>query len=131
MTEQTLTTMEEQLAQLQEAIAAKRAAEGVSQEAPVERAEVHAEIGKIRQQVEAAPRSPETPMPSVSHAAVPAELQSQVQELVTVAFTKGTTEAVSRARQSHNSALVDALHDLLADKFHALLVERHKLSQAP
>jgi hypothetical protein len=62
---------------------------------------------------------------------VPQELQQQLQELVTVAFTSGTAEAVSQARKTNNSALVDALHDMLADKFHALLLERHKLAEAP
>jgi len=129
MTEQNLTAMEEQLAQLQEAIAAKRQAEGSTLEAPVERAEVHEQIGKIRAQVEGA--QPQPAAPSVSMDTVPQELQQQLQELVTVAFTSGTAEAVSQARKTNNSALVDALHDMLADKFHALLLERHKLAEAP
>jgi len=128
MTEQNLTQMEEQLARLQEAIAAKRAETGADDAAPYEREEVHAALGE--QIAAAAPAVPQ-PAPAVGSDTPswqdPA-LAGTVQQLVQVAFTQGVGAAVEQAVRTGNAALVDALHDILADELHAELIARQKVA---
>ena len=132
MAETDLTQMEQQLAQLQEAIAQKRASEGGDTSAPYEREEVHAAVGE---QIQAA-------IPSYTPAIPPAgsgqggdvpswqdpALAATVTQLVQVAFNQGVGAAVEAAVKSGNAALVDALHDILADEMHAELIARQKLA---
>lgn len=130
MTEQNLAQMEEQLAQLQEAIAAKRGETGGDAAAPYEREEVHAALGE---QIAAAVPAPQVPV-SATAGDVPSwqdpALAGTVQQLVQVAFTQGVGAAVEQAVRSGNAALVDALHDILADELHAELLARQKVAPA-
>jgi len=130
MTEQNLAQMEEQLAQLRDAIAAKRAESGADAAAPYEREEVHAALGE--QMSAAAPAPQQAPAPTAGD--VPSwqdpALAGTVQQLVQVAFTQGVGAAVQQAVASGNAALVDALHDILADELHAELLARQKVAPA-
>lgn len=132
MTEPDLTQMEQQLAALQEAIAAKRTQEGSDTAAPYERGEVHAAIGE---QIQAAvPSASPVAQTAAPGADVPSwqnpALAATVQQLVQVAFTQGVGVAIESAVKSGNAALVDALHDVLADEMHAELIARQKIAPA-
>lgn len=128
MTEQNISAMEQQLAQLQESIAQARAHEGKDQSAPVERAEVHAAMGEqIQQSVPSYQPAPATPASSTD---IPEELRAPVQELVNLAFSDGVDVAIRKAQASGNDALIDALHDILTDQLHDQLLARGKIAPA-
>lgn len=135
MAESTPQVLEQQIADLQRQLDAARAEGGGDAGAPYERREVHTAVGEqIRQQVPsynpgaaqqgAAPTGSD--VPSYQDPA----LASQVQELVNVAFSHGVPEAIARAVKIGNTALIDALHDVLADELHQELLARQKVQPA-
>lgn len=133
MTESNPEVLNQEIAALQEQIAQKRAELGQDASAPYERGEVHAVVGeKIQQQASGVPL-PVAPS-SGSGSDLPSwqdpAIAMAVQELVTVAFTKGVDEAISQAFKSGNAAVMDALHDVLADELHQELVNRQLVQQA-
>lgn len=100
--------------------------------APYERADVHAAVGEQIKQVlpsyqSAAPSAGGGDVPSYQDPA----LASTVQDLVNVAFTQSLQEAIAKAVDSKNPALIDALHDVLADQLHQELLNRKKIEPAP
>ena len=124
-------TIRSEIAALEERIAQKRAELGQDVTAPYEKLEVQAAVDEqIQEQV-----------PSYTASAVPASsgapswqdpaLASDVQGLVTVAFTNGVAAAIAQAVASGNAALIDALHDVLADELHQELLKRGKISPSP
>jgi len=65
--------------------------------------------------------------PSDDFSTLPLAAQATVQQLVIVAFTKSIGEAIKQARATNNAALIDAFHDLLVDQLYDQLVQRGKL----
>jgi hypothetical protein len=132
MAESTTSSVEHQIAALEQQLAAKRAELGQDAATPYERSEVHAALGE---QIQAQaptymPASPSATPPGSTPSWQDPALSSTVQELVTIAFTQGIQAAINKAIQSGNPALVDALHDVLADELHAQLIERGKIEEA-
>ncbi len=132
MPESTPQALEQQIADLQRQLDAARAEKGQDSEAPYERQEVHDVVGEqIREQI---PSDTTPAVPTVPSAAVEGDpsyqdpaLEPQVQALVNVAFTQGVPQAIGQAVKTGNAALVDALHDVLADELHQELIARQKL----
>lgn len=127
-------SIEQQIAALEQQLAAKRAEAGADANAPYERAEVHAAVGE--QIKEIMPSYPSTGSGQVQPASdVPGyqdpAIAGTVQDLVNVAFTQGLQQAITQAVASNNPAVVDALHDVLADQLHQELLNRKKIEPAP
>lgn len=57
------------------------------------------------------------------------DLVTQVNNLVEVTLARGLEEAIQKARQSGNPALIDAFHDALVDTLHKKLVAEGKIAQ--
>lgn len=134
MAEQNPEVIQQEIDLLEQQLAAKRAELGQDTNAPYERAEVHAALGeRIGQEGGVSPASGTVP-PAAPSSDTPSwqdpALASQVQALVDVAFTGGVQQAIQQATKTGNAALVDALHDILADELHAELLSRQKLSPA-
>ncbi len=133
MAEQTSEGLQNQIAELERQLAAKRVEQGADTSAPYERAEVHTAVGEQIQQVMPSYQAPVPTTPS--DASVPSwqdpALAGPVQELVNIAFTQGLQQAVHQAEKSGNPALIDALHDVLVDQLHQELLNRQKLQPAP
>jgi hypothetical protein len=136
MAEQNPEIIEQEIAALEEQLAAKRAELGQDTETPYERAEVHEALGERMGPEGVAPAATPPPTPAPATPTTdgaswqdPA-LAGQVQELVNVAFTQGVQVAIDQALKTHNAALVDALHDILSDELHQQLVERGQVKAA-
>ena len=54
---------------------------------------------------------------------------AQIQELVNTAFNKSIDDAIKAVKATHNAALIDAFHDVLVDELYDHLVERGKLQR--
>ena len=107
----------------------KRAEQGGDAAAPYERSEVHAVVGeKIQQSLPSHQPAPDT---GGTQSWQDPALAGSVQQLVNVAFTQNVQAAIDQAIASGNPALIDALHDVLADELHAQLLERRKIEPAP
>lgn len=132
MNESNPEVLQAEIDRLQRQLEAARAAQGGDASAPYERAEVHAALGEQFASGGTEGASPAAAAPAQS-AADPLDPQTaaQVQVLVNVAFTQGVAAAIAQARATQNAALVDALHDVLADQFHEQLVARSKVTPAP
>lgn len=124
-------SLEQEIAQLEQQLTAKRQAleeEGGTPEAmPSDRELVHHAVGeRIQQQ---APAYQPAPVPSATGTPSwqdPAIAQ-QVQSLVNVAFAGSLDDAIARAINTHNAAIIDAFHDILRDQLYDELVKRGKL----
>jgi dGTP triphosphohydrolase len=132
MAEPTTEVLQEQIAALEQQLAQKRTEAGADASAPYERAEVHAAVGEQIKQVvpsyqPAAPAATISDVPSYQDPAI----AQTVQDLVNVAFTQSIQQAITQAAASKNAAIVDALHDVLADQLHQELLNRHKIEPAP
>ena len=132
MTEYTPEALAQQIESLQQQLQTARERAGQDTNTPYERQEVHAVVGEqIQQQI---PTYQSTSVPSASTSDVPSyhdpALAQQVQSLVNVAFTQSVDAAISQAMKTHNPALIDALHDVLADQLHDELVKRQKIESA-
>ena len=57
------------------------------------------------------------------------ELHDKVQELVTHAFEHDLEDAIKKAKETQDAALIDAFHDALVDELHDHLVNQGKLDQ--
>jgi len=55
--------------------------------------------------------------------------QSLIQELVNLAFEDGLNAAIEKAKKMKDPYLLDAFHDLLADRLYEELVKRNKLKE--
>ncbi len=128
--EPTQKPLETQIAELERQLQEKRAQLGQEGSAPYERAEVHQAVGEqIKQSVPSyQPASPTaatgTQMPSWQDPA----LAGTIQQLINVAFTQGVQAAVDQVMKTDNAALIDALHDALADQFYDELVSRRTIT---
>jgi len=132
-------SLEQEIAQLEEQIAEKRSALGLEQtepELPSEKETLHEIIGeKIQQSVPQYQPAPVTPQPSQTRSQqddgalsyVLPELKERVQELVNLVFNKGLDDGVKEVARSNNPALIDAFHDVLVDELYNTLLERKKL----
>jgi len=133
-------TIEQEITQLEEQIAEKRAALGVegknNEELPSEKEMLHSAIGeRIQEQIpeySPAPKSfsitPSDDDDEVSSDVGP-DLKDKVQEFVNVVFNKSLEEGIDNVSKSNNPALIDAFHDILADELYNMLVDRKKLEQ--
>jgi len=131
MTELQPNGLESQIEQLERELARKRAELGVDAAAPYERDEVRAAVGEqIRQAAPGYQTGAVTPASDIVGAQDPAFIAS-VQQFVNIAFTQSIQEAITQALKTGNPALVDALHDVLADQFHTELLNRKKVDPAP
>lgn len=128
--------LQQQIVELQQQLDVARSQNGQDANAPYERSEVHAAVG--RKIAEASP-SQQTTTPTVS--VTPAvgsdlpsyqdpALASQVQALVNTAFTDSVQAAIGQAVKTGNAALIDALHDVLTDQMHEELLKRQKIESA-
>jgi len=134
-------TLEQEIVQIEQDLASKRAALELQHEAgqitemPHEKETLHEVIGE---HIGAA--QPDSPVPSTSsgQAAPPPpvieppaylspELKEKVQELVNVAFAQTLEAAIKQALTTNNAALIDAFHDALVDELYGYLLERGKL----
>ncbi len=125
---------EQDIEAVRQQIESKRAEAGADMSAPYERGEVHAAVGEQIKQV--IPSYAPTDSTSAGSAGdVPSyqdpALATAVQELVNIAFTQSLPQAIAKAEQYKNPALVDAFHDVLADQLHQELLNRHKIEPAP
>lgn len=133
-------TIEQEITQLEQQIAEKKAALGVErkdgEELPSEKEMLHSVIGeKIQGQI---PRYSPAPKPlsttpsdddnEASSYAEP-ELKDKVQEFINVVFDKSLEEGIKNVSKSNNPALIDAFHDILTDELYNMLVDRKKLEQ--
>ena len=132
--------LEQEIAQLEQQIAEKRAALGQEQagpELPPEKETLREIVGeKIQHQVpQYQSASPIQPTPAKQQqddsalGYVLLELKEKVQELVNLVFNKGLDDGVKEAARSNNPALIDAFHDVLVDELYNVLVERKKLEK--
>lgn len=135
-------SIEQEIAQLQQQLEAKKAELGQNsdqQETIPHDKEILHEVVKEKiqqhttQQASDQPVQAPSPTPVAPVASAPAyltpELQSQVQNLVNVAFTGTISDAISQAVKSNNPALIDAFHDVLVDELYGQLLERKKIEQ--
>jgi hypothetical protein len=120
---------EQDIESIRQQIEAKRVEAGADTSVPYERAEVHAAVGEQIQQ--AMPTVPPASPPPADAAQPDPALASSVQDLVNIAFTQDLTQAITKAVQTGNPALIDAFHDVLADQLHQELLNRHKVEPAP
>lgn len=135
MTEPNQQTLERQIAELQQKLDAARTEAGKDIMAPYERQEIHAAVGeKIRQQMPTYQLPGSIGVGNVPTVVVPSyqnpTLAPEVQKLVNIAFTQDLQQAIDQAVKTGNPALIDALHDVLADQLHAELIKRQKLQPA-
>ncbi len=136
MAEQNPEIIEQEIALLEQQLAAKRAERGQDIETPYERTEVHEALGERMGPEGVAPATSSSPAPSSVAPGTTGQswqdpaLADQVQALVNVAFTQGVAAAIDQARKTNNAALIDALHDVLSDELHQQLVERGQLKAA-
>ena len=133
-------TIEQEITQLEEQIAEKRAALGVegknNEKLPSEKEMLHRAIGeKIQQQIPKYSPAPK-PLPALPSDDVDEtpsyseqEFKDKVQEFVNVVFNKSLEEGIDNVSKSNNPALIDAFHDILADELYNMLVDRKKLEQ--
>lgn len=131
MAENNPEAVQAEIMELERRLQEKRAELGADTSAPYERAEVHAAVGEKIQQAVPGYR----PVPAPSASGTPSwqdpALAGPVQQLINVAFTEGVQKAIDQAVASGNPALIDALHDVLADELHAQLLERRTIEPAP
>ncbi len=126
--------LQQQISALEQQLAATRTEAGGDTSAPYERAEVHAAVGEHITQ--AVPTYQTTaPVSSASGSDVPSwqdpAIAGAVQGLVNVAFTQSIQAAIAEAAKTGNPALMDALHDVLADELYRELLNRQKVIPAP
>ena len=128
MAEHNPEAVQAEIVDLERRLQEKRAEQGADSAAPYERSEVHAVVGeKIHQ---ALPSHQPAPAVGTQSWQDPA-LAAAVQQLVNVAFTQNVQAAIDQAIATGNPALIDALHDVLADELLAQLLERRKIEPAP
>lgn len=123
--------IEEEIRLLEERLKEARLALGEKGEKEPDHKEILRSV--IRERMEAAkPLSPLPPLSVKPRASTPAQPRShdetkEVERFVRLAFEKNIPEAVKAVRDSHNAHLLDALHDVLVDKFYKELVKRGKI----
>ena len=136
--------LEQELAQIEQQLAEKRAVLGQQKEAgqiaelPHEKETLREVIGE-RIGAPAVPSTGTSVQPPTSNLPPPIivdspsylspELKEKVQELVNLAFTHTPDIAIKQARATNNAALIDAFHDALVDELYNYLVERGKLTK--
>jgi hypothetical protein len=131
MPEQQPSGLESQIQQLERELAQKRAELGGDAGAPYERSEVHLAVGEQIRQAVPGYQSQSSDQTAGGSVVQDPAFTATVQQLVNVAFTQSIQEAIGQALKTGNPALVDALHDILADQFHQELLNRKKLEPAP
>jgi hypothetical protein len=137
-------TLEQEIAQIEQALASKRAALEEQQQAgeiteiPNEKETLREIVGNTFPPTTQVPVSQPadsqqpvvTPPPIVEPPSyLSDELKGKVQELVNLAFTQSIDGAIKQARATNNAALIDAFHDALVDELYNQLVERGKLQK--
>ncbi|MBI1974945.1 MAG: hypothetical protein HYS57_01135 [Parcubacteria group bacterium] len=110
----------------------RRALTGSGETVPPDR-ELMQEVVRGRMR-EAEPPSPAgvatpytSPVPPAAQVSPPHDEAVELQDFVAVAFEKGIPDAVKLVRRTGNAHLLDALHDLLVDRFFEELVKRGKI----
>ena len=133
-------TIKQEIAQLEQQIAEKRAALGqeeTASELPSEKETLREVIGeKIQQQVpQYQPISPTQPAPAkpqtddTTQSSVLPEFKEKIQELINLVFNKSLDEGIKEVSKDNNPALTDAFHDVLVDELYNTLLERRKLEE--
>jgi len=135
-------SLEQEIIQLEQQLAEKRAVLGHDGESPAaseiepsDKKSLHEIVGeRIQRQIpEYQPAPPAQPLPAKpqqddsSLSYVLPELKDKVQELVNTVFNKSLDEGIKEAARSNNQALIDSFHDVLVDELYNMLVERKKL----
>lgn len=142
-------SIEQDIIQLEQQLAEKRAVLGrqgeppvISEAEPLEKEMLRGVIEeRIQEQIpQYQPQpdlnqstSPAQPLPVIPQqddsalSYVLPELKDKVQELVNLVFNKGLDEGIKEALKTNNSALIDAFHDILVDELYNTLLERRKL----
>src|SRR3990167_5053407 len=140
---ETGTNLEQQITEMEQALATKRAQLEGQQRAgeisalPSEKETLHEVVGEKITELASAGTVPVQPVagtvpgasnpPAEPPAYLSPELKDKVQALVSVAFTKSLAEAVQLLAKENNPALNDAFHDVLTDQFYEELVKQGKL----
>jgi len=132
--------LEQQIAQIEQDLAAKRAAleqqKTESQELPPEKETLREIIGEQLQTSQ--PAANNQPLPAnhqklTTNPDTPSymteALNGQVQQLVNYAFAKSVSEAIKVAKTAGNAALIDAFHDAIVDELYNNLIEYRKLKK--
>lgn len=139
-------TIEQEIAQLEQQIAEKRSAleqEKAGPELPSEKETLREVIGEKIQQsapqyqpappVQSPPAKPKQDLSAQTDdttlSYVLPELKDKVQELVNLVFNKSLDEGIKEAAKSNDAALIDAFHDVLVDELYNTLLERKKLEK--
>ncbi|WKZ27278.1 MAG: hypothetical protein QY311_00785 [Candidatus Paceibacterota bacterium] len=125
MSEETHVQLEQDIRRLEGELAKKRATrDSVAEQSTAEHQDDHATLREVvREQIVGAPAPVSTP----AHGpAVPLndEQALQVQSLVQTALSQGLDVAVAAARETNNPAIIDALHDALADVYWKEMLQR-------
>lgn len=125
-------SLEKQIADLEQRLQQKRIEASKDAHAPYERQEVHEAMGEEMKRV-IPEHQPKQPSPEFLEG-VPSwqdpALAPAIQDLVNTAFDKGPGAAIEAAERMGSPALIDALHDALADGFYRQLIDRKKLEPA-
>ena len=125
--------LEQQIAQLEQELAAKRRAleSGGTEQMPSDEELVHRSVGeKIQQKMPSYQPAPQQSGGGAAASWQDPAIAQQVQSLVNIAFSKGMDDAIAEAVKSGNAALIDAFHDLLRDQLVAELAKRGKFNPA-
>ena len=122
-------TIEQELAKLQEEMVRRRAElqdSGRAEEGIPSAKELLRQT--IGQQIQAQP----APTPTTTTPQNPGglmEVQDKVDELVKLALDKSVDEAVKAAVATNNPAIIDAFHDALVDEVHEQMVARKLITE--
>ena len=142
MAETSSNVLEQEIAQIEQQLSAKREQLEKNQAGSSEMALTH-EKETLREVIneqfrQSAPsgKPPVSTLPTTPVAGqaqtpphLPPEFKAALQELVNTAFKESIAQAVARANASGNAALIDAFHDLLVDQLYETLIERGVLKR--
>ncbi|MEK7514859.1 MAG: hypothetical protein AAB608_00555 [Patescibacteria group bacterium] len=125
MSEEIHVQLEQDIRRLESELEKKRAARDIgAEQSTVEHRDDQTALREVvREQITGAP----VPAASTEHGpAVPLndDQVSQVQTLVQTALASGLDAAVAAARETQNPAIMDALHDALADVYWKEMLQR-------
>ena len=130
MTESNQQAIEQQIAELQQKLAQEKAAAQPSEAAPVEQSDglaAHAPQPDESVPAAASPM-PQAPM-TLPEMPVDQALSDQVRHFTDIALDKGPEAAIQEASATNNAAVIDAVHDRLA-QMHDELVQKGKIQPA-
>ena len=88
----------------------------------------HAMATQVPQVPSSAAATDATPV-TVATGPIPKDRERHIEELVTLAFTSGIGNAITKARKAGDPYLLDLLHDRLADAFYDKLIAARRVNE--